>query len=88
MTTKLVTVPPGCAPDQARELLHKHRIEKMLVVDNGKLVGLITIKDLLQAERNPLALTTRSAYCLKTIRIQNISIYLADVVCDGCTLLI
>jgi IMP dehydrogenase len=55
MTTKLVTVPPGCAPDQARELLHKHRIEKLLVVDNGKLVGLITIKDLLQAERNPLA---------------------------------
>ncbi|HEX3777938.1 MAG TPA: IMP dehydrogenase [Polyangiaceae bacterium] len=55
MTTKLVTVPPGCAPDQARELLHKHRIEKLLVVENGKLVGLITIKDLLQAERNPLA---------------------------------
>src|SRR5882724_10924631 len=55
MTTKLVTVPPGCAPDQARELLHKHRIEKLLVVDNGRLVGLITIKDLLQAERNPLA---------------------------------
>src|SRR6187399_1174988 len=55
MTTKLVTVPPGCQPKAARELLHKHRIEKLLVVDNGKLVGLITIKDLLQAERNPLA---------------------------------
>jgi len=55
MTTKLVTVPPGCQPEAARELLHKHRIEKLLVVDNGKLVGLITIKDLLQAERNPLA---------------------------------
>src|SRR6185369_14493484 len=56
MTTKLVTVPPGCQPEAARELLHKHRIEKLLVVDNGKLVGLITIKDLLQAERNPLAI--------------------------------
>ncbi len=55
MTTKLVTVPPGCQPEAARELLHKHRIEKLLVVDDGKLVGLITIKDLLQAERNPLA---------------------------------
>jgi IMP dehydrogenase len=55
MTTELVTVSPGCQPDEARVLLHKHRIEKLLVVDNGKLVGLITIKDLLQAERNPLA---------------------------------
>jgi IMP dehydrogenase len=55
MTTELVTVPPGCSPETARELLHEHRIEKLLVVDAGKLVGLITIKDLLQAERNPLA---------------------------------
>ncbi|MGE0323554.1 MAG: IMP dehydrogenase [Polyangiaceae bacterium] len=56
MTTKLVTVPPGVAAEDARELLHKHRIEKLLVVEGGKLVGLITIKDLMQAERNPLAL--------------------------------
>jgi IMP dehydrogenase len=56
MTTKLVTVPPGVRPDQAKELLHKHRIEKLLVVENGRLIGLITIKDLLQADRNPLAI--------------------------------
>jgi IMP dehydrogenase len=55
MTTELVTVSPGCSQDEARQLLHKHRIEKLLVVEGGKLVGLITIKDLLQAERNPLA---------------------------------
>jgi IMP dehydrogenase len=55
MTTELVTVSPGCSPDEARQLLHKHRIEKLLVVEDGKLVGLITIKVLLQAERNPLA---------------------------------
>jgi IMP dehydrogenase len=55
MTTKLVTVTPGVKAEEARELLHRHRIEKLLVVDDGKLVGLITIKDLLQAERNPLA---------------------------------
>lgn len=36
-------------------MLHKHRIEKLLVVESGELVGLITIKDLMQAERNPLA---------------------------------
>ncbi|HVU02540.1 MAG TPA: IMP dehydrogenase [Polyangiaceae bacterium] len=55
MTTELVTVPPGVRPDQAKELLHKHRIEKLLVVENGVLIGLVTIKDLLQADRNPLA---------------------------------
>jgi IMP dehydrogenase len=55
MTKELVTVPPGVTNDQARELLHKNRIEKLLVVDGGKLVGLITIKDILQADRNPLA---------------------------------
>jgi IMP dehydrogenase len=56
MTTELVTVHPGVRPDEAKELLHKHRIEKLLVVENGRLIGLITIKDLLQAERNPLAI--------------------------------
>jgi IMP dehydrogenase len=56
MTKELVTVSPGVATDEARELLHKNRIEKLLVVDGGKLVGLITIKDILQADRNPLAI--------------------------------
>ena len=55
MTTQLVTVTSGVSNDAARQLLHKHRIEKLLVVEGGKLVGLITIKDLLQAERNPSA---------------------------------
>ncbi|HEX2735116.1 MAG TPA: IMP dehydrogenase [Polyangiaceae bacterium] len=56
MTTKLITVKPGMSPDKAKELLHKHRIEKLLVVDGEKLVGLVTIKDLLQAEINPRAI--------------------------------
>jgi IMP dehydrogenase len=55
MTKELVTVPPGVSNDRAKELLHEHRIEKLLVVDGGRLVGLITIKDLLQADRNPEA---------------------------------
>jgi IMP dehydrogenase len=55
MTTKLVTVHSGVSTDAAKQLLHKHRIEKLLVVENGRLIGLITIKDLLQADRNPLA---------------------------------
>ncbi len=55
MTRELVTVTPGVDQAKARELLHRHRIEKLLVVseDGGALVGLITIKDLLQADRYP-----------------------------------
>ena len=57
MTKELVTVPLGVTQDRARELLHAHRIEKLLVTgDQGELVGLITIKDLLQADRNPNAI--------------------------------
>lgn len=55
MTKELVTVKAGVPTDEARVLLHKHRIEKLLVVEDGKLAGLITIKDLLQADINPLA---------------------------------
>ncbi len=55
MTKELVTVPPGVSTDRAKELLHEHRIEKLLVVEGGELVGLITLKDLLQVERHPLA---------------------------------
>ncbi len=60
MTRELVTVPPGVSNDRAKELLHQHRIEKLLVVEAGKLVGLITIKDLLQADRNPEAVKDES----------------------------
>jgi IMP dehydrogenase len=64
MTKKLVTVPPGVSNERAKELLHHHRIEKLLVVENGKLVGLITIKDLLQADRNPEAVKDDSGRLL------------------------
>ncbi len=50
----LVTVPPGTTIDRAKELLHKYRIEKLLVVDDhGMLCGLITIKDIEKSERFP-----------------------------------
>jgi IMP dehydrogenase len=55
MTSRnLVTVPPGTTMDRAQELLHAHRIEKLLVVDeDGMLCGLITIKDIEKTERYP-----------------------------------
>ena len=56
MTKKLVTVREGVGLDEAKELLHHNRIEKLLVVDaEGRLRGLITIKDIEQAEENPIA---------------------------------
>jgi len=53
---ELVTVPVGTTLEQAREVLHHHRIEKLLVVDqNGDLKGLITVKDIQKARRYPQA---------------------------------
>ena len=58
MTKNPVTVKAGVGIDEAKDLLHKHRIEKLLVVDGaGKLTGLITIRDIEQAQENPLAAT-------------------------------
>jgi IMP dehydrogenase len=52
----LVTCPPGTTLEQAKELLHRHRIEKLLVVDrNGKLKGLITVKDIQKQIKYPNA---------------------------------
>ncbi|MCH2187224.1 IMP dehydrogenase, partial [Myxococcota bacterium] len=49
-------VPPGTTMEDAKELLHAHRIEKLLVVDGaGMLRGLITIKDIEKTERFPNA---------------------------------
>ena len=56
MTKNPVTVKEGVSLEEAKDLLHKHRIEKLLVVDSvGKLKGLITIRDIEQAEENPTA---------------------------------
>jgi IMP dehydrogenase len=52
----LVTVTNGVSREEAKRLLHKHRIEKLLVVDESyRCVGLITVKDIEKAERTPNA---------------------------------
>lgn len=51
---ELVTAPIGTSLEQAKELLRKHRIEKLPLVDeNGMLKGLITIKDIEKAKKYP-----------------------------------
>ncbi|MFC3227452.1 IMP dehydrogenase [Marinibaculum pumilum] len=57
MTKKdLVTVKEGCSLEEAKRLLHKHRIEKLLVVDDDyHCIGLITVKDIEKAQNYPNA---------------------------------
>src|SRR3989454_2455605 len=53
---KLITVPQGTSLDEAQKLLHQHRIEKLLVVDEAfHLKGLITIKDIEKRKKYPQA---------------------------------
>jgi IMP dehydrogenase len=53
---KLITVREGVSHDEAKRLLHQHRIEKLLVVDDQyRCVGLITVKDIEKAVANPNA---------------------------------
>ena len=52
----LITVEPGITLEEAKEVLHKYRIEKLLVVDKeGNLKGLITIKDIMKLKKYPNA---------------------------------
>src|SRR5450432_3481297 len=52
----LITVREGVSQDEAKRLLHQHRIEKLLVVDDKyRCVGLITVKDMEKAVANPNA---------------------------------
>ena len=56
MTKKLITVGEGVGKEEARRLLHHHRIEKLLVVDEDyRCVGLITVKDIEKATLFPHA---------------------------------
>ena len=52
----LITVPVGTTLDEAREILHRHKVEKLLVVDQQfRLKGLITVKDIQKVVKYPNA---------------------------------
>jgi IMP dehydrogenase len=56
----LITVEEGITLEASKQLLHAHRIEKLLVIDKaGQLVGLITIKDIEKIKRYPFACKDR-----------------------------
>ena len=53
---RLIYVKESASPEEARALLHKHRLERVLVVNDGfALRGLVTVKDILKATEHPLA---------------------------------
>lgn len=53
---RLVTVQEGATLDEAKSLMHKNRLERVLVMkENGELYGLITVKDIQKATEHPLA---------------------------------
>ena len=53
---RLITVREGASLDEAQALMHKHRLERVLVVnDNFELRGLITVKDIIKTTENPNA---------------------------------
>ncbi|WP_290485188.1 IMP dehydrogenase, partial [Hyphomonas sp. UBA3195] len=56
MTKEVVTVKMDTPNDEARRLLHKHRIERLVIVDDdNRCVGLLTVKDMDKAAVNPNA---------------------------------
>lgn len=66
MTSKnVITAPVGTTLTQAKEILHKHRIEKLpLVDDDGMLMGLITVKDIMKKIDYPATITDKSGRLL------------------------
>jgi IMP dehydrogenase len=56
MTREVVSVREGVSQEEARRLLHKHRIERLVVIDDaGRCVGLITVKDMEKSLSHPNA---------------------------------
>ena len=54
MTTEVVTVPEHVDPEIAKKLLHQHRIEKLIVVDDeGRCAGMMTVRDIQRSRDNP-----------------------------------
>jgi len=56
MTREVITVGEGATQEDAKRLLHEHRIEKLVVVDGkSRCIGLITVKDIEKARNHPMA---------------------------------
>ncbi|MFN8015253.1 MAG: IMP dehydrogenase [Acidimicrobiia bacterium] len=64
MTTQLITAQEPISPDDARKLMVENKIEKLPLVKDGMLSGLMTLKDISQREKYPLANTDDEGHLL------------------------
>lgn len=67
---RLITAPVGTTLEQAKEILHQHRIEKLLLVDDhGRIKGLITVKDIMKKIDYPEAVSDNNGRLLSAAAI-------------------
>lgn len=52
MTSDVVTVPESITPEEALNIAYENKVERLPVVKDGKLVGIITVRDILERKKN------------------------------------
>ena len=83
---RLVTVPENVNLDEAKRLLHQHRIEKLVVVDDEyRCVGLITVKDMEKAQAYPDACKDEKGRL--RVKPQQLALAMQDVKGLNCSLM-
>ena len=55
MTKNVITISPGFSMSQVKTLFNKHKIEKLIIAEEGKCVGMITVKDLEKSKKYPFS---------------------------------
>lgn len=89
--SNLITVEEGISMEQAKKILQKNRIEKLLVIDKrGKLSGLITVKDILKKQSYPNAALDKHGrlVCGAAVGIEENTIDRVGALIDACVDLI
>lgn len=73
MTSEVITVAPTSSIGAAIELMREHGFRRLPVVEDGKLVGIVTDRDLRQATNSPLVLRERwySEFLLEAIKVRS-----------------
>jgi acetoin utilization protein AcuB len=73
MTSEVITVTPSSSIGMAIELMREHGFRRLPVVEDGKLIGIVTDRDLRQATNSPLVLRERwySEFLLDAIKVRS-----------------
>lgn len=73
MTREVITVAPNSSIGTAIELMREHGFRRLPVVEDGRLIGIVTDRDLRQATNSPLVLRERwySEFLLEAIKVRS-----------------